>query len=143
MTEHAHPLALSLQGILVDLLREAPLGLTPASILEVLQERRLIQEKGLSERGAYQRVLRALQQLEALGVVSRPGKRYVLDIQAADHLLEQQAQDLVAQALQGTALTADPDRLKSWLERAVQKLISPMPKAKDSSNTKSKTKISK
>lgn len=143
MTEHSQPIAVSLQGILVDLLRDAPLGLTAASILEVLQERRLVQEKGLTDRGAYQRVLRALQQLESMGVVSRPGKRYVLDIHAADHRLEQQAQDLVAQALQGTALTADPDRLKSWLDRAVEKLISSMSKAKASSNAKSKTKISK
>jgi hypothetical protein len=143
MIEPAKPIPSSLQGILVDLLREAHLGLTPASILEVLQERRLIQEKGLSERGAYQRVLRALQQLESMGVVSRPGRRYVLNTQTADHLLEQQAQDLVAQALQGTALTADPDRLKSWLERAVEKLISSTSKAKDSTNTKTKTKNSK
>ena len=113
----------SLQGILVDVLREAPLGLTPASLLEIVRERGLIQEEGLTERGAYQRVLRALQQLETLDVVTRPGRsRYVLDFSAADALLERQTLELVAQALQGTALTADPERLKSWLERAVEKL---------------------
>ena len=111
-----------LPGLIVDLLREAPLGLTPASLLEVIRERDLIKEEGLSERGAYQRVLRALQQLETMGIVSRPGRRYVLDLKAADDYLERQMLDLVAHALQGTALTADPERLKSWMERAMEKL---------------------
>ena len=145
MTEANQPLQgnPSLQGVLVDVLREAPLGLTPASLLEVMRERNLIQEEGLSERGAYQRVLRALQQLETMGVVSRPGHRYLLNLKAADKLLERQTQDLVAQALQGMALTADPERLKSWLERAVEKLILPNPRAKVSNIEKRKTKNSK
>lgn len=134
MTESAQTLpgTASLQGILADVLREAPLGLTPASLLEVAQERELIQEEGLTERGAYQRVLRALQQLEGIGVVSRTGRRYVLDVQALDGLLERQAMDLVVTALQGPALTANPQRLKTALDLCIEKLIVSCPKTKPS-----------
>ena len=107
-----------LQGVLVDLLRESPLGLTPASLLEVLREKNLYPEEGVSDRGLYQRVLRALQQLETMGVVRRSGRRYLLDVAAADASLEQQTREVVERALQETTLTADPERLRTWLDRA-------------------------
>lgn len=145
MTETTQPLSgqASLQGILADVLREAPLGLTPASLLEVVQERGLIQEEGLTERGAYQRVLRALQQLEGVGVVSRTGRRYVLDLKVVDGLLECQAMDLVVNALQGSALTADPLRLRSWVDRCIEKLVVDGFETKDPAIRNQKPKNSK
>lgn len=110
-----------LQGLLVDLLREAPLGLTAASILDVVRERQLYPEDGVSDRGLYQRVLRALQKVESMEVLRRSGNRYVLDIPAADACLEQQTREMVERALQETTLTADPERLKAWLCKALDR----------------------
>lgn len=110
----------SLQGLLVDLLREAPLGLTPASLLEVIRERALFPEEGISERGLYQRVLRTLQQLETTQVVQRSGKRYLLDVAVADQRLEAQAKDILSRALQENTLTVDPQRLRTLLDQALE-----------------------
>lgn len=112
----------SLSGLLVDLLREAPLGLTPASLLEVIRERALFPEEGISERGLYQRVLRTLQQLETGQVVQRSGKRYLLDVAVADQRLEEQAKEILSRALQENTLTVDPQRLRALLDRAMDAL---------------------
>ena len=114
-----------LLGILVDLLRESTVGLTAATLLDVIQERNLLPEEDVSERGVYQRVLRALQQLESAGLVRKTARRYILDVEAVDHELALQARTAIERALEGTLLTADPDRLRATVDQALRTLLDP------------------
>jgi len=108
---------------LVDLLRESTVGLTPATLLELLEERALVPSGNLSRRGVYQRVLRALQQLEAMGCVAKAGKRFVLDEEALHAELQRQAKAAIQRVFEIPFLTADSQEVQAALLGAIQETV--------------------
>lgn len=62
-------------SLILDLLQNSPLGLTPGGILELGQEAGWL---GSDSRAVYQRILRTLKVLHNDALLLRSGKRYVL-----------------------------------------------------------------
>lgn len=105
----------------VDLLRKSSVGLTPATLLELIEETDPDPADDVSRRGNYQRVLRALQQLEAMGMVQRAGRRYLLQGEALEADLQRQAKQAVDRLLEGPGFAHGAEALKEALLRELGK----------------------
>lgn len=100
---------------LLELLGESPHGLTPPTLLELVQERGVVEMA--SGRGPYQRILRFLAQFEAQGLIRKVGRRYVLDATTLARASEDEALQHLTRALDEAALPANPD---TWLAKLRQ-----------------------
>ena len=97
---------------LLELLRESPHGLTPPTLLDLVQERGWI-EPGTG-RGPYQRILRLVAQFEAQGLVRKVGHRYVADACALDEAAEAEALITLRQVLCKARLPVAPE---TWISK--------------------------
>ncbi len=104
---------------IVELLRKSSVGLTPSTLLELVEEEGSGQDE-VSRRGTYQRVLRALQQLESMNLVQRTGRRYILQVDAIDAELLHQAREAVQRLIDIPYLPGDPTEIQQALLQALQ-----------------------
>ncbi len=108
---------------LIALLRKSSVGLTPSTLLELIEEEGADPGDEVSRRGTYQRVLRALQQLESMGLVVRSGRRYILEGAVLQEELRRQARQAAQRVLETPFLTADPEEIRGALAQALQELL--------------------
>lgn len=104
----------------VELLRKSSVGLTPSTLLELIEEQGNPEGDEVSRRGTYQRILRAVQQLEAMGIVVRSGRRYILQPEALRQELQRQAQQAVQRVFDMPFLTREPGEIQEVVLQALQ-----------------------
>ena len=104
---------------ILELLQESPHGITPPAILDLALEFQWVEKT--RGRGPYQRILRALAQLEAEGLIRKAGRRFVLNAAALEAAAHKEVEDSLAQALAGAKLPASPAPWIEHLKRMVGK----------------------
>ncbi len=94
--------------LILDLLQNSPLGLTPGGIFELGQEAGWL---GSDSRAVYQRILRTLKVLHNDALLHRSGKRYVLPPDQLVASYSAGATRAVAMALKASYL---PQNILAW-----------------------------
>lgn len=107
--------------LILDLLQNSPLGLTPGGILELGQEAGWLSS---DSRAVYQRILRTLKMLQNDALLKRSGKRYVLP---PDRLVASYAAAAARAAAMALKTSYLPQNIPAWqaaFQEAVEAQIS-------------------
>lgn len=133
MTQESEPLLSPyhnwplMQGVL-SILRESRVGLSCASAVELAMDRGLVEEGDPSSRGAYQRVYRALQQLEGMRLVTKQGSRFLVNDGALEQELAREAEEVLRKALEAPLISGNPEEVHHAFQQALAKILESNPK---------------
>lgn len=116
-----------MQGVL-SILRESRVGLSCASAVELAMDRGLVEEGDPSSRGAYQRVYRALQQLEGMGLVTKQRSRFLVNDGALEHELAREAEEVLRIALEAPLISGNSEEVHRAFQQALVKILESGPK---------------
>ena len=111
-----------MQGVL-SLLRESRVGLSCASVVELCMDRGLVEETDSTSRSAYQKVYRALQQLEGMGLVGKQGRRFLVNDSALHQELSREAEEVLRKALEAPLISGNPEEIRQAFQQALGRIL--------------------
>ncbi len=111
-----------MQGVL-SLLRESRVGLSCASVVELCLDGGLVEETDSASRSGYQKVYRALQQLEGMGLVGKQGRRFLVNDGALHQELAREAEEVLRKALKAPLISGNAEEVQRAFQEALGRIL--------------------